>query len=88
MRSLHEKLQVEIQETFAEFLGSVSKDPAKNTGARLSPQIPLSSAVLFSFLPSVCIKGHALAQEGVPFGVQLWSPFGGQGEAPFFQVPF
>ena len=33
MRGLHEKLQIEIQETFADFLGSVSKDPAKNTGS-------------------------------------------------------
>lgn len=32
IKSLHEKLQTEVQETFADFLGSVSKDPAKNTG--------------------------------------------------------
>ena len=32
IKSLHEKLQSEVQETFADFLGSVSRDPAKNTG--------------------------------------------------------
>ncbi|KAL0036401.1 hypothetical protein WJX77_006182 [Trebouxia sp. C0004] len=31
LRGLHERLQVEIQETFTDFLGSISKDPAKNT---------------------------------------------------------
>lgn len=34
LRGLHERLQVEIQETFTDFLGSISKDPAKNTGIR------------------------------------------------------
>lgn len=34
MESLHERLQTEVQETFADVLGSVSKDPAKNTGTR------------------------------------------------------
>lgn len=34
IKSLHEKLQTEVQETFADVLGSVSKDPAKNTGTR------------------------------------------------------
>ena len=32
IKSLHEKLQIEVQETFADFLGSVSRDPAKNIG--------------------------------------------------------
>ncbi len=34
LRGLHERLQVEIQETFTDFLGSISKDPAKNTGIK------------------------------------------------------
>ena len=32
LRNLHRNLQVEIKETFAEFLASVSRDSAKNTG--------------------------------------------------------
>lgn len=32
LRGLHERLQVEVQETFTDFLGSISKDSPKNTG--------------------------------------------------------
>lgn len=32
LRGLHEHLQVEVQETFTDFLGSISKDSPKNTG--------------------------------------------------------
>lgn len=32
INSLHEKLQSEVQETFADVLASVARDPAKNTG--------------------------------------------------------
>ena len=34
LKGLHEKLQMEVQETFTDFLGSISKDPAKNTGIK------------------------------------------------------
>ena len=43
LRALHDRLQVEIQETFAELLGSISRDPSKNTG-KVSAD-PLSSSV-------------------------------------------
>lgn len=46
IKSLHEKLQTEVQETFADFLGSVSRDPAKNTGTYPRTSKPLRVIVL------------------------------------------
>lgn len=52
LNSLHERLQVEIRETFTDFLGSISKDSPKNTGMGLDQDltVPLRVHVLPLYL--------------------------------------